>query len=278
MTSFSVYGYDMRMLDQLYGVDPMWSGLDSDGAQSPQSSDGAETGTHTPSTRCHLLSIPPELRIHIFSYILPRGLFNDTGIKLKIWIRGSTALLRTCRSLHNEAAHQMYGRSHFAVDIAWDSITFDGRYLWDGRFARVRYHNFPQCFGEQYIPLIQTLVVRIRVVDNYLGMIKYNHHNPAGLLHGYRTQVEHLCTVLERLPHLKRLVIWFKDDSQTQGSDEVVLSPISGFWAARTSTSSSSRLPSDVDNGEVKGFPPLTRSLHYPTYHQREYSFDTRST
>lgn len=269
MTSYSVYGYDARMLDRIYGRNQECSNLDSSAARS-QESFGSETDTFP--SRCHLLSIPAELRALIFSYILPRTIVNDTR-RLNAWIRGSTSLLRTCKSLHAEAAHLMYGRSHFTIDIAWDSITFDGRYLWarPGSVRR-RSYDFPRCFGEQYLPLIQTLVIKIHIVDNYLGMIKYNHHNPAGLLHGYRTQVEHLCTVLEQLPHLKRLGIWFRDDSMTPGSDEAVLSPFSHFRAARTS--SSPGLSGDADDGDEKGLPPLTRSLYYPDYHQVELRFD----
>lgn len=272
MTSFSVYGYDARMLDQFYGRNQECSSLDASAARFQEPFDPE---TDTPPSRCHLLSIPAELRAHIFSNILPRTIVNDTR-RLNAWIRGSTSLLRTCKSLHAEAAHLMYGRSHFTIGIAWDSITFDCRYLWarPGSIRR-RSYDFPRCFGEQYLQLIQTLVVKIHIVDNYLGMIKYNHHNSAGLLHGYRTQVEHLCTVLEQLPHLKRLGIWFRDDSMTPGADEAVLSPFSHFRAARTSISPN--LSGVADHGYEEGLSPLSRSLYYPDYHQVELCFDIMS-
>lgn len=273
MTPISVYGYDTRMLDQLYGTTPACSSLDSSAAQ-PQESFDSETNIDP--SRCYFLSIPAELRAQIFSYILPRTIGDDTR-RLNAWTRGSTSLLHTCKVFHAEAAHAMYGRSHFTVNIAWDTITFEYRYLWaHPGSARRRSYDFPRCFGEQYLSLIQTLVVKIHIVDNYLGMIKYNHQNPAGLLYGYRTQVERFCTVLERLPHLKRLAIWFRDDTMTPGSARAVLAPLSDCRAARTS--SSAGLPSDADHGDDKGFPSLTRSPYYPDYRQIEFCFDIKST
>ncbi|KAL8776452.1 MAG: hypothetical protein Q9213_008269 [Squamulea squamosa] len=194
--------------------------------------------------------------------------------KFTAWIRGTTALLRTCKVLHTEAAHLMYSRANFAIHIGWNSVKFEFQYLWAWPGAtRRRPYDFPQCFGEQYLPLIRNLTIKIHIVDCYLGMIKYNHSNPAGLLHGYRTQVEHLCNVLEKLPHLKRLRIWFRDDSATPGSAQAVLSPLSRIRTARTTSTLSEANPKPVAK-----LPPLTRSRFYPDYFQAEYCMDAVPT
>lgn len=229
----------------------------------------------TTTVRCHLLSIPTELRVLILSYILPRT-SRVTTRRPNVWIRGSTSILRTCKQLHVEGVEIIYSRSPFAIDVAQFSIKFDAQYLWVlTRSIRRHYCIFPQCFGEQYLHLIKTLVVKVRIVSKHPARATYNHSNPAAFLDDYRAQVEHLCTVLERLPHLKRLAIWFRDDSRTQHSNDIVLQPLLRFITARISNSSGLSGQNDQRVAEV--LPELIRRPRYRQFYQADVCFDIMS-
>jgi hypothetical protein len=70
--------------------------------------------SHPPpvSETCHLLSLPPELLDQVLAYVLPYTTQTQKGIA---WVRRSTALLSTCRTMHEAGARHLYGTNTFVL-------------------------------------------------------------------------------------------------------------------------------------------------------------------
>ncbi|KAK3067797.1 hypothetical protein LTR53_015108 [Teratosphaeriaceae sp. CCFEE 6253] len=82
-------------------------------------------GVQTPA--CHLLRLPPELRLHIYSYLWPA---SKIYLHIAYSTRGQVharsycrlpmrilAILRTCRELHHEAAQDFYARAFLELSF-----------------------------------------------------------------------------------------------------------------------------------------------------------------
>lgn len=221
MSSISVYGYDTSML-----VDSPQN-INNVNHLTPESTLSNE---HRTSDRCLLLELPAELRAHIFQHVLPHTVYHASkGI---CWIKGTTTLLAVSRQIHDEAAHIMYSRSTFEINIIWDCIYFDCQWLLPNGLAPCSKLAFPERISHQYIPLIQNLGISIGVPDNYTRMInKYNHSN------GLRSQVESLCHVLRLMPSMKELSIHILDGrNKPSKSYEEILEPLYDLQKAYPTT------------------------------------------
>lgn len=156
----------------------------------------------------------PELRLLIYSYILPSTFKvpNKTQNSF-VWIPGETAILRASRQVHDECAEVLYGRNTFVFDVAYDDrIDFHKRRLIpkNGLMVKRLYH-FPLPFLErpEYVFRIRNVVININHVDSYLGMINYNCQNTEALTAGVRTQVHLLVEKLRRADQLNRVAVHF---------------------------------------------------------------------
>ncbi|KAL8946542.1 MAG: hypothetical protein Q9222_007078 [Ikaeria aurantiellina] len=165
--------------------------------------------------------MPAEIRVYIFSYLVPTTInHSKKGI---YWIRGTTSLLSTCKRVHDEAALLMYSRATFDIRVDWDCITFNCKWLLpSGLIPRTTY-AFPDKIGRKYKPLIRNINVHIFHVDSYAGMIKYNHGNFGSLIFGLKNQVEDLVGALKTMTDLRNIHVDFHDGSNTPGSDGIVL-------------------------------------------------------
>lgn len=162
LDSMSIYGQDTRLLDSIYtSPDPPL--VDPTSAPNPKSNPSI------PTSRCLLLELPLELRQQIYSYALP----STTSVLSKensiVWHRGSTALLGTCRLLHEECATELYGGNTFALSVVWDCATFDYQWRSPLRLLPRRHMAFPEAFSSRNVALMRRIHVRVQHIDSYTG-------------------------------------------------------------------------------------------------------------
>ena len=158
-----------------------------------------------------LLKLPLELRLQIFSHLLPRAIENirtEGTDTLKadhpardpnhvIWRRGNISLLCVCRQLHDECARLMYGSNMFVLFVRYTGIEF--RFCWripSGLIPNL--HRKIDQVSTKYLALMKKVIINIDHVDSYIGMIKFN-VSGKGLSHGLRKQVQRVVNAL-RLP------------------------------------------------------------------------------
>lgn len=135
---------------------------------------------------------------------------HDTGHDI-VWRRGSVVLLRTNRQIHEECATMIYGESTFVIDVTFDSVHF--RYRWlvsSSNLMPGRSYSFLDHFSARNLMRIKNYVVNIEHVDDYTGMIKYNHRGQ-NLAAGILVQVSDLVELLAGVPYLNRVSIQLVD-------------------------------------------------------------------
>ena len=175
--------------------------------------------THSP-----LLQLPLEIRIHIYSYLLPATISHPT--KGAVWQRGNTAVLATNRQIYQETITLLYGNSTFSIDVEWDSITFKYQWILPSGLVPTRTMKFPDDFAVRNVSLMRRLKIRAHHVDSYTGMVKYN-YGGYGLTDGLRGQVKDLCRVLEGAKELTRLEIELHDGNKDIRLGQTLLDPFS---------------------------------------------------
>lgn len=164
------------------------------------------------------LTLAPELRQEIYSYILPRttraqsGLSHPFSQPRDLWLLGETSLLQTCHQVYEECASKLYGTNTFVVDIKYDSVKFHYTWLTAKGLRPKRLHTFPDFFAPRNIARIRNYLVTVEHVDSYQGMIKYNCGGP-GLTAGIESQVAHFVANAARASRISRIEIRLTDGS-----------------------------------------------------------------
>ncbi|KAF2866616.1 hypothetical protein BDV95DRAFT_679922 [Massariosphaeria phaeospora] len=134
---------------------------------------------------------------------------RETGNDV-VWLRGNISILAVSRQIHEECADMLYGDNMFVVDVAFDRIQF--RYRW--RTASYLTPNrdilFLEHFSQRNLLRIKNYVINVEHVDDYTGMVKYN-HGGRGLTAGIRQKVNELMDLLSMVPYLHRLQIHLID-------------------------------------------------------------------
>ncbi|KAL8730114.1 MAG: hypothetical protein Q9166_004313 [cf. Caloplaca sp. 2 TL-2023] len=188
----------------------------------PQHVDEPLLGSESTTTnRCQLLELPPELRAEIFGYVLP--ITVNHGFKGPCWIKGTTALLRTSKQIHNEAAQLMYSRATFVINLVWDCTTFACQCLLPSDSFLRKDYAFPDFFRKEYLSYMRKFNVVVHHRDSHIGWIE---QCSTGLTLGVRDQLGSLCTTLETFPQIRRLRLHFRDSFVMSRTDEAVLRPI----------------------------------------------------
>lgn len=174
--------------------------------------------------RCQLLELPAELRTKIFMYVLPRTM--NHCLHGPCWTKGTTALLRTSKMVHNEAVLLMYSQATFLLGVVWDITFFECRSI--SRIGGVsrENHPFPQCFTKDHLQQIKRFKVMVYCADNHIHWLKESETSRRGLTLGIRDQLEGLYKVLESVPRILELVFQFSESFTVTKLDETVLRPI----------------------------------------------------
>lgn len=197
-----------------------------------------------------LLRIPLELRRLIYAYILPytttfdvcfqrsftpppRPEFNLTLVRQTggdcdwrmqrisprrdretghdiVWKRGCTSILAVSRTVHEEAMDMLYGENIFVVDVSFNAINFRYRWRTANHLTPSRTYQFLDHFSQRNLLRIKNYIVNIEMVDDYTGMIKYNHQG-RGLPAGIRRNVQELVDLMAVVPQLHRLRVHLID-------------------------------------------------------------------
>ena len=177
-----------------------------------------------PPARCRLLELPAELRAAVFMYVLP--ITTNHVFHGPCWIKGTTALLRTSKSVHDEATQLMYSRANFLVEVAWDITIFKCQSLSPLECLSRTSYPFPRCFGREYLPHMKRFKLMVHVADNHIPWQSTNHKHGSRLTLGIREQLERLHKVLEPIPIILELSLQFNDHFIVSKTDESVLRPI----------------------------------------------------
>ncbi|KAL6708131.1 hypothetical protein ACN47E_003315 [Coniothyrium glycines] len=158
------------------------------------------------------LRLPVELRRLIYALILPHTTTFDkngngnwrmmnttarcnreTGNDI-VWRRGCTNILAVNRQVHEEAADMLF------------------RYRWRtaSNLTPNRTYQFLDHFSQRNLLRIKNYIVNVESVDDYTGMVKYNHQG-RGLPVGIRRRVQELVDLIAIVPHLNSLQIHLID-------------------------------------------------------------------
>lgn len=190
-----------------------------------ESFDELERRSRSPlkASRFPFLSLPREIREHIYRYLLPRTIEHskpnplaqharnfsavkkrftrgmmvpqsDTGYSRAahiVWQKGNIRLLSVCRQIHDECAGMLYGDNTFLLFITYLSVSFRFNWLLLSGMTPQRKYDFLELLPARYMKLVKRVVVNLDHVDSYTGMIKYN-VSGKGLTHGLRKQVQRL--------------------------------------------------------------------------------------
>ncbi|KAI4176977.1 MAG: hypothetical protein LQ346_007747 [Caloplaca aetnensis] len=209
--SISVYGYDQRMLE---------------GHVLPNNHEAAHDPViqtvvgETPNTagRCLLLELPAELRSDIFRYVLPYTFyFGQTGI---CWRKGTTTLLAVSRSVHDEAAHIMYGQASFILDVLWDCTVFECQRFAPNGIVYRRFYAFPEKIGFKYLRLLRSIEVDVEVPDGRTQLVRQGLSSVAGLKQGVGDQIKSLCKILRNIPNLQRLCVHYYGPARNSSTEK----------------------------------------------------------
>ncbi|MCJ1416802.1 hypothetical protein MMC32_003140 [Xylographa parallela] len=223
MEPISVYGYDHRMLEHSPPSNT------KSPPPSPKDPIPENTSPLTPPTPSQLLALPPELRAQILRHLLPRSLPAPTLTDPPIWLRGTTAILATCRLLYTEGLPLLYSHNVFALEVVWDCCTFAYRYVSRSAsphpLVAPRTMAFPDDLAPRTVALMRRFQVRVHHVDSYLGMMKYG-YGGSGLAEGLADQVRWLGRILGRLERVLELRVVWRDDGGREGVAEGVLGPL----------------------------------------------------
>lgn len=134
---------------------------------------------------------------------------RETGHDM-VWRRGCTTVLAVNRKVHEEAADMLYGENTFVVDVTFDAINFRYRWRTENMLTPSRTFQFLDHFSQRNLLRIKNYVVNVESVDDYTGMIKYNHQG-RGLPVGVRRKVQELVDLLAIVPQLHRLQLHLID-------------------------------------------------------------------
>src|SRR5437773_12118258 len=88
-----------------------------------------------------IFRLPVEVRLQIYSYILPHT--KDDPTRGIVWIRGCTSLFLTNRQIYSEASALLYGCCTMLIDIAWDGNKFQFNWLLPSGLVPNRTYEFP---------------------------------------------------------------------------------------------------------------------------------------
>ncbi|KAL2041822.1 hypothetical protein N7G274_005606 [Stereocaulon virgatum] len=196
MTSISVYGYNPEML----------AAQDSLAYRKAEELRKVEVPQQLKigSKRCLFLELPPEIREHIYSYMLPSTSDTPRGLA---WDRAAP-IWATNHQIYNECIGTMYGNSTFLLDVGYNYIDFIYQYrLPSSNLVAKRLLSFPERIAARNRPLMRKFEVWVKELDGYTGMIKYNFSNPEVLAMGVREQTQKLCGFLQVLPEVRELKI-----------------------------------------------------------------------
>lgn len=169
------------------------------------------------------LDLPYELRALIYEFILPSTVVSEG--KDVVWLRGNISILSINRMVYDEAIKIMYGKATFAINVVWDCVTFDYKWLLPNGLVPRRTMAFPGMISSKNWNLIHNLRIRVYHVDEYTGMIKYNYGNASHLVNGVRDQVETLCKVLREIPKIRHVQIEFLNENLESKAGDIILKP-----------------------------------------------------
>lgn len=134
---------------------------------------------------------------------------RETGNDI-VWRRGCTNLLAVNRQIHEEAADMLYGDNVFVIDVTFDTINFRYRWRTAKNLTPNRAYQFLDHFSQRNLLRIRDYIINVESVDDYTGMIKYN-HGGRGLPAGIRRKVQELVDLLAVVPQLRGLQIHLID-------------------------------------------------------------------
>ena len=220
MTSISVYGYNPEMLT---AQDPLaYRKTEESGkAEVPQQ-------LNMGSKRCLFLELPPEIREHIYSYMLPSTSATPRGLA---WGRAAP-IWATNHQIYSECIGKMYGDSTFLLDVGYNYVDFIYQYrLPSSNLVAKRILRFPQRIAARNRPLMRKFEVWVKELDGYTGMIKYNYSNPAVLAIGVREQTQKLCGFLQVLPEVRELkIVYTGNDTSMDHMEKLMMLILEPFW------------------------------------------------
>lgn len=221
MTSISVYGYDPETLSA-HGE------MHKDGTSSEEYAMGAHKLT-VGSTSCPFLELPYELRLHIYSYVLPSTTHHPThGV---VWYRGIAPIWSVSHQLYNECIPLFYGSCTFHVDVRYMGVDF--RHQWSQRAQQgclypKRIYDFPYMVAARNRPLMRRFEIHLHQVDSYMGMFKYHRSRPEALALRLKFGVATLCETLRDIPEIRELrILCDGGDAASRQMMHLVLQPFS---------------------------------------------------
>ena len=127
-----------------------------------------------------------------------------------VWRLGCTSLLSTCRQIHDECVHMIYGENTFVIHVSFDAIEFNMRWRTANNLTPGRRYLFLNHFSQRNLMKIRDYIVNVEHIDEYTGMIKFN-YSGQGLTAGIQAKVQELVDLLAAVPKLHSLHVHLID-------------------------------------------------------------------
>ncbi|MCJ1276222.1 hypothetical protein MMC21_004027 [Puttea exsequens] len=248
MASISVYGYDTSMLaaqDAVYDG-PLAPTRIIEGTQYHGLKDG--------SSACPILDLPSELRVQIYSYILPYTTHREgRGIT---WHRAIARLWSVSRQLYDECIPLLYGNVTFRIDVSFDRVEWRYQYVHrnqDPNLVMKTVPAFPDKIALRNRRFLRKFEVYLYFVDSYTGMIKYDYSNLAFLAGGMARQAQNLYDYLNTLPEIWELrILYYACDRVTPHTLPLVLKPFWGLRNVRSINVQGAELDSETEQARLQ--------------------------
>jgi hypothetical protein len=108
--------------------------------------------------------------------------------------------------MHDEAMDMLYVESVFELDVAFDAIDFQCRWLTASGFVATRQCPFLEHFGQRNLLKVRSYVVNVEPWYSYTNMT-WSTCEGRGFLAGVRVKVQELVDQLVAAPVLQRVQI-----------------------------------------------------------------------
>jgi hypothetical protein len=146
---------------------------------------------------CHFLELPTELRLMIYRYVLPPVIQATHNTQTSI-----ASLLRTSRTINQEASSVLYGETQFQASVSRSTIQLQGRSWWRCGFGSLSATLSPSARS------IHHLTVHVDIGSWYNRMLHSHRRDDEYELYETRNSVRKLIDFLApRDTPLKRLDI-----------------------------------------------------------------------
>lgn len=172
-------------------------------------------------SRSSFLALPLEIRIQVYRYLVPTTYFQENTYRFAkpsdwimkyFWILGSTSILRVNHQIYDEAIICLYENATFTIKV----FSFQSFFLvrLGPNLCYCQGYEIPQRFSSRHIRRIRRLDIHINGRNGDPSTIKE-----------LIREVALLCSLLQTIPRIKSLRIWYNAEKGCLPYAQAILKP-----------------------------------------------------